>query len=193
MIMTCSRSESQSTKPALLDHRNKTFTIKHIYTKEMWKWIGHCTVLFIRPKCHELHNLRLTYLYVKLKMYSKVRYNNKWFKNHFLSKYTTVHLHNRWTSYHLWTPIFVWFHHNYINFSFIITHSSTIAWKIPWMEDPVRLQSMGWQRVGHDWATSLHFIISKGKIVYKENIWCIFKNGHCWSRSSTYSFKSSRV
>lgn len=77
MIMTCSRSESQSTKPALLDHRNKTFTIKHIYTKEMWKWIGHCTFLFIRPKCHELHNLRLTYLYVKLKMYSKVRYNNK--------------------------------------------------------------------------------------------------------------------
>ena len=30
------------------------------------------------------------------------------------------------------------------------THSSTIAWKIPWMEDPGRLQSMGSQRVGHD-------------------------------------------
>ena len=29
-------------------------------------------------------------------------------------------------------------------------HSSTIAWKIPWTEDPGRLQSMGWQRVGHD-------------------------------------------
>ena len=36
-------------------------------------------------------------------------------------------------------------------------HSSTLAWKIPWMEDPVRLQSMGLQRVGHDWVTSLHF------------------------------------
>ena len=34
-------------------------------------------------------------------------------------------------------------------------HSSTFAWKIPWMEDPGRLQSMGWLRVGHDWATSL--------------------------------------
>ena len=34
-------------------------------------------------------------------------------------------------------------------------HSSTIAWKIPWTEDPGRLQSMGSQRVGHDWATSL--------------------------------------
>ena len=37
-------------------------------------------------------------------------------------------------------------------------HSSTIAWKIPWTEEPRRLQSMGSQRVRHDWATSLlHF------------------------------------
>ena len=35
------------------------------------------------------------------------------------------------------------------------THSSTLAWKIPWMEETGRLQSMGSQRVGHDWATSL--------------------------------------
>ena len=37
-------------------------------------------------------------------------------------------------------------------------HSSILAWKIPWMEEPGRLQSMGSQRVGHDWATSLHLI-----------------------------------
>ena len=37
------------------------------------------------------------------------------------------------------------------------THSSTLAWRIPWREEPGRLQSMGSQRVGHDWATSLHF------------------------------------
>ena len=30
------------------------------------------------------------------------------------------------------------------------THSSTLAWKIPWMEEPGGLQSMGLQRVGHD-------------------------------------------
>ena len=30
------------------------------------------------------------------------------------------------------------------------THSSTLAWKIPWMEECGRLQSMGSQRVGHD-------------------------------------------
>ena len=34
-------------------------------------------------------------------------------------------------------------------------HSSTLAWKIPWMEEPGRLQSMGSQRVGLDRATSL--------------------------------------
>ena len=32
----------------------------------------------------------------------------------------------------------------------IATHSSTLAWEIPWMEVPGRLQSMGLQRVGHD-------------------------------------------
>ena len=30
------------------------------------------------------------------------------------------------------------------------THSSTLAWEIPWVEDPGRLQSMGLRRVGHD-------------------------------------------
>ena len=35
------------------------------------------------------------------------------------------------------------------------THSSTLAWHIPWMEEPGRLQSMWSLRVGHDWATSL--------------------------------------
>ena len=30
------------------------------------------------------------------------------------------------------------------------THSSILAWKIPWTEEPGRLQSMGLQRVGHD-------------------------------------------
>ena len=34
-------------------------------------------------------------------------------------------------------------------------HSSTLAWKIPWTEEPGRLQSMGSLRVRHNWATSL--------------------------------------
>ena len=32
----------------------------------------------------------------------------------------------------------------------VATHSSTLVWKIPWMEEPVRMQSMGSPRVGHD-------------------------------------------
>ena len=38
------------------------------------------------------------------------------------------------------------------------THSSILAWKIRWMEEPGRLQSMGSQRVGHDRAT--YFLLS---------------------------------
>ena len=40
------------------------------------------------------------------------------------------------------------------------THSSTLACKIPWMEEPGRLPSMGSLRVGHDWATSLSLFLS---------------------------------
>ena len=49
------------------------------------------------------------------------------------------------------------------------THSSTLAWKIPWTKEPGGLQSMGSQRVRHDWATSFHFIHVKIKPeVYKQ-------------------------
>ena len=44
------------------------------------------------------------------------------------------------------------------------THSSILAWRIPWTEETSRLQSMGSQRVGHDWVTftSLHFKVGMG-------------------------------
>ena len=38
------------------------------------------------------------------------------------------------------------------------THSSILAWGIPWTEEPGGLQSMGSQRVGHDWASSMHVL-----------------------------------
>ena len=55
------------------------------------------------------------------------------------------------------------------------THSSILAWKIPWTEEPGGLQSMGLQRVGQDWA-SMHYtknhnilgfraVISKGHVI----------------------------
>ena len=42
----------------------------------------------------------------------------------------------------------------------IATHSSILAWKIAWTEEPGRLQSMVSQRVGHDWATLLTYLLS---------------------------------
>ena len=43
----------------------------------------------------------------------------------------------------------------------VAAHSSTLAWKIPWTEESGRLQSMGSQRVGHDWATSLSLSLDR--------------------------------
>ena len=43
-----------------------------------------------------------------------------------------------------------------LGISFGSSHSSTLAWKTPWMEETGGLQSMGSQRVGHDWAITLH-------------------------------------
>ena len=43
------------------------------------------------------------------------------------------------------------------------THSSTLAWRIPWREEPGRLQSMESQRVRHDWATSLSLSFQNSK------------------------------
>ena len=51
-----------------------------------------------------------------------------------------------------WSP-FIW--SIVISFLLMAPHSSTLAWKIPWMEEPGGLQSMGLLGVGHDWATSL--------------------------------------
>ena len=49
------------------------------------------------------------------------------------------------------------------------TYSSILAWRIPWREEPNRLQSTGSQRVGHNWATSLsvyscHLLISSASV-----------------------------
>ena len=53
------------------------------------------------------------------------------------------------------------------------THSSILAWRIPWIEEPGGLQSMGSQRVGHNWVTntftsSLGMIISQGNYLEED-------------------------
>ena len=52
------------------------------------------------------------------------------------------------------------------------THSRTLAWKIPWTEEPGRLQSMGPQRVRHDWATELNW--TEGIITHTHIHTCIW-------------------
>ena len=53
------------------------------------------------------------------------------------------------------------------------THSSTLAWKIPWMEEPGRLQSMGSQRVRHNWATSLSLFQFLFTFCHKNGVICL--------------------
>ena len=57
-----------------------------------------------------------------------------------------------------WLSNFTFTFHFHASEKEMATHSSTLAWKIPWMEEPGRLQSMGLQRVTHDWATELILI-----------------------------------
>ena len=45
----------------------------------------------------------------------------------------------------------------------MVIHSSIFAWRIPWTEEPGRLQSLGSQRVGHDWATKEKREMDKNK------------------------------
>ena len=54
-----------------------------------------------------------------------------------------------------WPLFFFFFLQCCISFRYIAPHSSTLAWKILWTEEPGRLQTMGSLRVGHNWATSL--------------------------------------
>ena len=58
-------------------------------------------------------------------------------------------------------------------------HSSTLAWKIPWTEEHGRVQSMGSQRVGHDWATSLSLISWKVRAWILELPFIHPLVGHC--------------
>ena len=60
----------------------------------------------------------------------------------------------------------------------VAAHSSTLAWKFPWTEEPGRLQSMGSQRVGHDWATSfISFVCSVRYLQIVTVLLCPFQFG----------------
>ena len=86
---------------------------------------------------------------------------------------------------HSLSPIFLLLHLSCLNIESekaMAPHSSTLAWKIPWMEEPGGLQSMRSLRVGHDWTTSLSLsCIGEGngnplRCSYLENPW----DGWAW-------------
>ena len=56
------------------------------------------------------------------------------------------------------------------------THSSILAWRIPWTREPGSLQSMGLQRVGHDWASGhfVSFTLIHHYPVYRYSFWPCF-------------------
>ena len=77
-------------------------------------------------------------------------------------------------------------------------HSSTIAWKIRWIEEPGRLQSMGSQRVGHNWATSLLLrynthttivMLSKCTVYGFYHIHRIGNHHYCFSKKRDFSLQ----
>ena len=75
-------------------------------------------------------------------------------------------------------------------------HSNTPAWKIPWMKEPGRLQSMGSLRVGHDWATSLSlFTIMHWRRKWQPTpVFCLEnpRDGEAW-RAAVYGITESRT
>ena len=77
------------------------------------------------------------------------------------------------------------------------THSSILAWKIPWIEDPGGLQSTGSQRVRHDWATSLSLslwgsfcYLQLNLNVIKSFLWSINYNQRDGNRDSAQTVNS---
>ena len=71
------------------------------------------------------------------------------------------------------------------------THSSILAWKIPWTEEPGRLQFMGSQWVRHDWVTNTftfsHFCRACPSITYWEKVHAIYILGTLHARKCFYS------
>ena len=68
------------------------------------------------------------------------------------------------------------------------THSSILAWKIPWTEKPGRLQSMGSQRFGHNWATSLSLSLSLSLSQGCHFGWYIILSSYLWIYNSRTVF-----
>ena len=72
-------------------------------------------------------------------------------------------------------------------------HSSILAWRIPWTEEPGRLQSMGLQKVWHDWACNTHTYSTwnKNRLTDIENRLVVANMGKRWERED-WEFRINR-
>ena len=52
------------------------------------------------------------------------------------------------------------------------THSSILAWRVPWTEEPGGLQSMGSQRVGHNLATNIFLTLHCMEVPLNADVYC---------------------
>ena len=67
------------------------------------------------------------------------------------------------------------------------THSSILAWKIPWTEEPGRLRSMGSQRVGHNWSDRAQTYPSIYLYTYIYVCNCIYVHRHIHTHTQSFS------
>ena len=68
------------------------------------------------------------------------------------------------------------------------THCSILAWEIPWTEEPDKLQSMGSQTIGHNWATeNMNMNSTKGEFLF------IYRGLECKSRKSRNTWSNKKI
>ena len=71
------------------------------------------------------------------------------------------------------------------------THSSLLAWRIPWTEEPGGLQSVGSQRIGYDWATNRHAISIQIKTIMRVNISLHMTQVQCIQTAHTTQYQKT--
>jgi len=109
-------------------------------TKTLWSQI-HTLYIYA-------HKNTFIYIYTQKYIYIYVPPKYIYIYIYIPSKYIYIYIYTPKIHLYIYT-------HTHTKEKAMAPHSSTLAWKIPWTEEPGRLQSMGSRRVGHDWATSL--------------------------------------
>ena len=129
-----------------------------------WSRKWHPTTVFFPVKFRGQRNLVGYSPWSSKELHTTEQLNDN---NKYTHTYICIYIHIYiYIHTHTYTYIYIYIHTHIYTYMYISVymyiqllekamapHSSTLAWKIPWTEEPGRLQSMGLLRVGHDWAT----------------------------------------